>query len=427
MLAVMVFILLIVSSSYSKVEVFSRVSFDKTKGDYVYTYGIEVTEDSEEIILFTLYPLAPIYQASGPDGWSVLLKDDARVVWIKNTKSVKHVKRLCCFTLRSKYDVTIGYSELRGENTVLIDEVRVPGNEKAEAYAEVNPVLINLELDKPSFLSLYIRMPPDLKGREIDPHSIFLQGARPFMLRKICDGTYLARFDPEYLLLSSYFTRNVYLWGRFRDGTPFLGKGWAVVAEDKKIRVTKGKRPRTGFRVGSDFSLYVDEKRCRIDLTLPAEAHRALIKSLGHYEVYTEFPGMTCENLKDYVGKSLAPWTAFVDLNGDGKKDVFLRVLAGRGRVKKIVELFLVSSGDAYEVHRVWEEVRMRGKPLFYGRPKEILSPCRMEGVSGTWSMKVYFRNDCLALSHGSIEELATFYYLYINGRIETLEYVYEP
>lgn len=427
MLAVMFFILLIVSSSYSKVEVLSRASFDKIKGDYIYTYEIEVTDDSEEIILFSLYPLAPVYQVSGPEGWSVLLWDEARVVWVKNTNSARNFRRLCCFTLRSKYDVTIGYSEVRGKETILIDDVRIPGNEKAQAYAEVNPVLINLELDKPSFLTLYIRMPPELRGREIDPHSVFFQGARPFMLRRICDGTYLARFDPEHLLLSPYFTHNVYLWGKFRDGTPFLGKGWAWVDGDMKIHLTTETRPKTGFRVASAFRLDVDEKRCMIDLTLPAEAHRTLLKSLGPYEVYTVFPGITCENLRKYVKKGLAPWAAFVDLNGDGKEDAFLRVLAGRGRVKKIMELFLISSGDIYEVHRVWEEVRMKGKPLFYGRPEEILSPCRMKGVSGTWSMKISFRSDCLALSLGSRKELATFYYLYLNGRIVRLEYVYEP
>ncbi len=189
------------------------------------------------------------------------------------------------------------------------------------------------------------------------------------------------------------------------------------------------KRVFSTVEVGPPPRLEVDLGGCSVYLSIPEEAHRDLVKSLGDYEIYTDFLGVTCEDLKAYTGKDLAPWAAFADINGDGRKDAFLRVLTGRGRVKKVVELFLVSSGNTFEVQKIWEEAKAGGKPKFYGRPKEVLSPCKIAGALGFWgwSVEILFKSDCIGLSLGSREEIATFYYIYLNGRIERVEHVYEP
>ncbi len=422
-------LILVFSASHSKPKVFYEVKFDETRGDYLYTYEVVNSERFEEIILFSLYPLAPVYEVKTPDGWSLLIKDGGRIVWTAKNKGVKPGESFCCFSLRSRYDGTLSYSEVRGEETLFIDEAWVPGNREAKVVVEANPLVVNLKQSRPRLLTLYIRIPPELKGKEIDPKSLFFQGAKPLMVRKVCEDTFMARFDLDYLLLSFHFTRDAYLWGKFRDGTPFLGFDWVLVEEDKEILPLRGSELRTTFKVSSSFSLVVNEKDCRVDLAIPEEAHRVLLKSFGNYEVYTEFPGVSCENLKAYTGKDLAPWVAFADINGDGRKDAFLRILTGNGRVKKVVELFLVSSGNTFEVQKIWEEAMAKGRPKFYGRPKEVLSPCKIAGALGSWgwSMKLLFKSDCISLSLGSKEELATFYYIYLNGRVERVEYVYEP
>ncbi len=424
---ILIALLLTLSVACPQPGVISEVAFDKDKGDFLYTYEVVNSEGPEEIILFGVYPLAPVYEVKSPKGWNLLINDGGRIVWTAGGEGIEPGKRICCFSFRSKYDLTFGYSEVKGEEAGFVEEVRVPGNEDVRVVVEVNPLIANLKLSRPTFFTLYIRTPPGLKGKEIDPESLFLQGAKPVAVRKVCDGTFMARFDPDHLLLSSRFTWNVYLWGRLRDGTPFLGIDSIVVEGDKNIRPLQGRRFKVNFRVSSSFELEADGKSCRVDISIPKEAHRALLKSLGDYRIYTEFPEVSCENLESYVGKRVAPWIAFGDINGDGREDAFLRVLTGKGRVKKVVELFLVSSADTYEVHSIWEEALVKDRPKFYGRPKEVLSPCKIGGVSGIWSMEILFGSDCIALSVGSHKELATFYYLYLNGRLERIEYAYEP
>ena len=420
-------LLLTVAFSHSYPEVRYEVIYDKTKEEYLYTYEIVNSECQEKIVLFSVYPLAPLYDVNSPEGWSVLVRNRGRIVWTADGEGVKPGESLCCFSFRSKYDRTLSYSEIRGERSGFIYEVLVPGNEEAKVAVEINPVMVNLRISKPRFLTLYIRIPPELKRKDIDLRSLFFQGAEPFMVRKLCDDVLVAKIDPDYLLLSSRFTSKVYLWGKFRDGTPFLGSDSVRVEEDRDIQPSEGRKLETYFRVSSDFSLKVDKKECRVDLTVPREAHRALTEHFGKYEIYTDFPVSICKNFSAYVRKNVAPWVALGDINGDGRRDAFLRILAGKGKVRKVVELFLVSSGDTYEVHRVWEEARLEGKPMFFGIPEKVLSPCGISGVSGTWGMEILLKSNCVALSLGFKKKYAIFYYIYLNGRVERIEYVYEP
>ena len=159
--------------------------------------------------------------------------------------------------------------------------------------------------------------------------------------------------------------------------------------------------------VGDTLRLDVDFEGCSVRLSIPRDVHRILLKEFGWYRVYTETePGFTCSRMRYHAGENFVPWAAVGDFNGDGKRDLFLRILSSGN---KVVDLFLVSKDETYELVRP-------GEPGPTGKLMGVLSPCRFEDRFRYGYLSFRFPFDCLRISPRPDYVMELF--IYANGAL---------
>lgn len=166
--------------------------------------------------------------------------------------------------------------------------------------------------------------------------------------------------------------------------------------------------------IRNSIKLEVDSKSCKIHLTITKQVHRVLVREFGNYEILTYFnSAFHCDQMKYYVGKNYAPWVAIGDFNGDGRKDLFLRVLWGKS--KRISEVFLISEGKSYKAVKTGEIEFVPGESYYLKRPAQVFSPCSFEDRFEYGFFSLHFPFDCLEM-YSSETEYFAWIVIYTNG-----------
>lgn len=166
--------------------------------------------------------------------------------------------------------------------------------------------------------------------------------------------------------------------------------------------------------IGPSIRLEVDRKSCKIHLTITEQVHRVLVREFGNYEVLTYFnSAFSCDQMRYYVGKNFAPWVAIGDFNGDGKKDLFLRILWGKS--KRASEVFLMSEGKSYKVVKTGDFEFVPGESYYLKRPARVFSPCSFEDRFEYGFFSLHFPFDCLEM-YTSESDYFALIVMYTNG-----------
>ena len=180
------------------------------------------------------------------------------------------------------------------------------------------------------------------------------------------------------------------------------------------------KRVFSTVEVGPPPRLEVDLEGCSVYLSIPEEVHKVLIREFGPYRVLTEFnSGFYCSQMHYFVGENFTPWVAIGDFNGDGRKDMFLRILWGEE--KKVTEVFLISEGESYRVVRTADLKFVPGRSNYSRRPARIFSPCRFEDRFEYGYLTLHFSFDCLEMRADDIDYF-TWILIYTNGAFSEIE-----
>ncbi len=190
------------------VVVHVNVDFDPDTQEHIYSYEVENLPNAEQAVsVFTLYPQGPVRDIGQPKGWKVLIREEGRIVWNRDSKVsdeewedalIAPGEKLCCFSFRSKFPPVEGKFDAMGDTPIpraddaeeieaqierdfgeghnvfadiFMGDTLVPGP-FLETRIRVVPRVINVNFTSRSKMEVHIEPPPGYKVEDIDPNSI---------------------------------------------------------------------------------------------------------------------------------------------------------------------------------------------------------------------------------------------------------------